>query len=60
MEDENYQEDMVEEENHEDIEEDTLNDVEDKVNALMDLLVEKGVLSEEEIDKKIDAFYEDE
>ncbi len=59
-EEEEDEEEFLEESNEEEAEEDVLNDVEDRINALIDLLVEKGVLTEEEIDKKIDAYYEDE
>ena len=51
---------MPEEHEHEEL---TVEDVafmaNDKVDALIDLLIEKGVITEEEIVQKIDELYEE-
>lgn len=40
--------------------EEVVNDVDDKVHALIELLIEKNILTEDEIAKKIGDFYESE
>ena len=39
--------------------EETVEDIEDKLDALVELLVEKGIITEEELDKRVDSYYED-
>lgn len=40
--------------------EENINDMEDRLNAIVELLVEKGILLEQEIEKKMESYYEDE
>ncbi len=47
--------DFEEELTHEEV----VNEVDDKVNAILELLIEKGIINQEEVDKKIESFYED-
>ena len=39
---------------------DLAEDASDKVDTLIDLLIEKGLISEEEMNKRLDGLYEDE
>jgi hypothetical protein len=50
---------MVNEENYEDVTEmDLIFEAHDKLDILIELLIEKGVISKEEYERKLDKYYE--
>ena len=51
----------MEEETHEEVSvEEAVEDNDSMINALIDLLIQKGVISQEEFDNKVDSYYEEE
>ena len=49
----------ISEENKECDEEDLAQNADDKVDALINLLIKKGLITEEEFDKELDDLYEE-